>query len=182
MKTWPCLHEFFAIVTHPRIYKPPTPISQAIDQIEAWLGSPSLVLIGETENYWRSLRPLLEASRVEGPQVHDARIAAICLMHGVDELWTVDRDFSRFPASSRPQPARGLGASNRAPQRVVDMFPQQETLLTVRHLYHRWHPQVVHDVHQVGARGAGSTTAAGTRVPAVRLVEQHLEELLRHAG
>jgi toxin-antitoxin system PIN domain toxin len=94
---WPCLHEFFAIVTHPRIYKPPTPISQAIDQIEAWMGSPSLVLIGETENYWRSLRPLLEASRVEGPQVHDARIAALCLLHGVDELWTVDRDFSRFP-------------------------------------------------------------------------------------
>ena len=22
---WPCLHEFLAIVTHPRIYAPPTP-------------------------------------------------------------------------------------------------------------------------------------------------------------
>ncbi len=29
--------------------------------------------------------------------VHDARIAAICLAHGVSELWTADRDFSRFP-------------------------------------------------------------------------------------
>ena len=24
-------------------------------------------------------------------------IAAICLSHGVSELWTADRDFSRFP-------------------------------------------------------------------------------------
>jgi hypothetical protein len=33
-------------------------------------------------------------------------------------------------------------------------FTQAETRLTVRHLYHRWHPQIVHDVHQMGARGA----------------------------
>lgn len=32
-----------------------------------------------------------------GPRVHDARIAAICLQHGVRELLTFDRDFSRFP-------------------------------------------------------------------------------------
>ena len=41
---WPCLHEFFAIVTHPRIYKPPTPVAAAVGQIEAWLESPSVVL------------------------------------------------------------------------------------------------------------------------------------------
>jgi predicted nucleic acid-binding protein len=32
-----------------------------------------------------------------GAQVHDARIAALCLHHGVTELWTADRDFGRFP-------------------------------------------------------------------------------------
>jgi len=40
---------------------------------------------------------LLRSSSVRGPQVHDARIAAICLENGVRELWTADRDFSRFP-------------------------------------------------------------------------------------
>jgi len=35
---------------------------------------------------------------IEGPRVHDARIAALCLLHGVNELWSADRDFSRFPA------------------------------------------------------------------------------------
>ena len=39
---WACLHEYFAIVTHPRIYNPPTPAEQALDQIDAWLESPSL--------------------------------------------------------------------------------------------------------------------------------------------
>jgi toxin-antitoxin system PIN domain toxin len=94
---WPCLHEFLAIVTHPRIYKPPTPVPQAIEQVEAWLESPSLVLLGETPSYWKSLRPLLEDGQIDGPRVHDARVAAQCLLHGVSELWSADRDFSRFP-------------------------------------------------------------------------------------
>lgn len=38
-----------------------------------------------------------ESSKVIGPMIHDARIAACCLTHGVRELWTIDRDFSRFP-------------------------------------------------------------------------------------
>lgn len=94
---WPCLHEFFAIVTHPRIFAPPTPLKTALDQIDAWLESPSLVLLSESGEHWLLLRSLIEASRIAGPQVHDARIAALCLRHGVRELWSADRDFSRFP-------------------------------------------------------------------------------------
>ena len=30
---WPCLHEFIGIVTHPRIYKTPTPLAGALDQV-----------------------------------------------------------------------------------------------------------------------------------------------------
>jgi hypothetical protein len=95
--SWPCLHEFFAIVTHPRIYRPPTPVPAAVDQIEAWLESPSVALVSETGDYWASLKPLLVNGRIEGPRVHDARVAALCLHHGVDELWSADRDFGRFP-------------------------------------------------------------------------------------
>jgi len=32
---WPCVHEFFAIVTHSRIHAPPTPPEAAIDPIDA---------------------------------------------------------------------------------------------------------------------------------------------------
>lgn len=94
---WPCFHEFFSIATHPRIYDPPTPRSVAMEQVDAWLESPTLVVLTEADNHWQHLRALIEKGRVEGPKVHDARIAAICLAHGVRELWTADRDFGRFP-------------------------------------------------------------------------------------
>jgi toxin-antitoxin system PIN domain toxin len=94
---WPCLHEFLAITTHARIYNPPTPLAQAIDQIEAWLQAPGLTLLAEADGYWPELRTVLETGRVIGPRVHDARIAALCRLQGVRELWTADRDFSRFP-------------------------------------------------------------------------------------
>lgn len=95
---WPCLHEFLAIVTHPRIFAPSTPLAAALDQIAAWLESPSVVLLAEPEGYWSRLRAALEGGRVLGPQVHDARVAALCAAHGIRELWTADRDFGRFPS------------------------------------------------------------------------------------
>ncbi len=95
---WPCLHEFLAIVTHPRIYRPPTPRDRAVDQVEAWLEAPGLVLLGEGEGYWPTLRGLILEGGVVGGQVHDARIAALCRHHGVEALCSADRDFSRFPA------------------------------------------------------------------------------------
>lgn len=91
------MHEFLAIVTHPRIYNPPTPTSAALDQVEAWLEAPTLVLLAESEHYWAELRALVNAGRVTGPRIHDARVAALCRQHGVRELWSADRDFSRFP-------------------------------------------------------------------------------------
>jgi len=93
---WPCLHEFYAVVTHARIYNPPTKPAQAAAQIEAWMESPSLVLLAETDSHWSVLKRMLETSKATGPRVHDARVATLCLAHGVRELWTADRDFSRF--------------------------------------------------------------------------------------
>jgi len=55
---WPCLHEFLAVVTHPRIYRPPTPLSKALDQAEIWLGAPSLRTISELKGHWKELRGL----------------------------------------------------------------------------------------------------------------------------
>ena len=94
---WPCVHEFLAIVTHARIYVPPTPVAAAVDQVSAWLEAPGVVLLAESEEYWPRLQALLIAGRITGAHVHDARVAALCLYHGVEELWTADRDFSRFP-------------------------------------------------------------------------------------
>ncbi len=104
---WPCIHEFLAIVTHPRIYDPPTPLERALSQVDAWMESPSLLLLSESEDYWLQLQSLLQSGKVCGPQVHDARIAALCSYHGVTELWTADRDFGRFPKLKVRNPLAG---------------------------------------------------------------------------
>ena len=104
---WPCIHEFLAIVTHPRIYSPPTPLEKAIDQVEAWLESPTLILLSESEDYWLLLRATLLSGRVSGPQVHDARVVTICQQHGVSELWSADRDFGRFSGLTVRNPLVG---------------------------------------------------------------------------
>ena len=93
---WPCVHEFLAIVTNPRIYRPPTRMADALRQVEFWMESPSLRLIGESDRHLEELASILLRSAVSGGAVHDARVASICLEHGVTELWTVDRDSSRF--------------------------------------------------------------------------------------
>lgn len=58
--------------------------------------APTAVFVTEDPGYWHILRDVLTDSRVTGPRVHDARIAALCLQHGVTTLWSADRDFSRF--------------------------------------------------------------------------------------
>lgn len=110
---WPCIHEFYAVVTHPRIYVPATTRAEAIDQIEAWLESPTLVLLAESAAYFSRLKDLLETGKLAGPQVHDARVAALCLHHGVKELWSADRDFSRMPELLTRNPLIGADAGDR---------------------------------------------------------------------
>ena len=94
---WPCVHELMAIVTSPRIYSPPTGVETALRYVDTLLQSPSLLLLAETDLHWNTLSGLIVAGRVAGGRVHDARIAAICIQHGVHQLWSADRDFSRFP-------------------------------------------------------------------------------------
>lgn len=103
---WPCLREFYSVCTHPRIFDPPSTPEQACAQIGAWLSSPSSTVLGEGSAHWDWLHGLLLDAQVRGPLVHDAAIAALCLAHGVSELWSVDRDFSRFPALRVRNPMR----------------------------------------------------------------------------
>lgn len=93
---WACIHEFLAVVTRERVFVPPTPLAKALEQVESWLESPSLVLLSESAGYAELLAAVLGRAKTTGSKIHDARVAAICLHHGVRELLTADRDFSRF--------------------------------------------------------------------------------------
>jgi predicted nucleic acid-binding protein len=94
--TWPCLYEFLNVVTRARIYQPPTSLAEALVHIDSWLASPSLVLLSETPAFYATLVAVLNRAGVVGPRIGDARIAALCLHHGVTMLYSTDRDFSRF--------------------------------------------------------------------------------------
>ncbi|MDE2784669.1 MAG: PIN domain-containing protein [Gemmatimonadota bacterium] len=95
---WPCCYEFLSVVTNRRIWRGAESSPEAAwNQLRAWIDSPSIRLIGETGGFLDILGHLVRRPRVRGPLVHDARVAAICLAHGVDELLTRDRDFVLFP-------------------------------------------------------------------------------------
>lgn len=92
--TWPSIHEFISTVTR-SIYVNPTPLDIAFEQVtELFRGN--VVLLGERSGHLATLRRLAEVAEAVGPRIHDARIAAICIDHGVSELWTADRDFRKF--------------------------------------------------------------------------------------
>ncbi|NJK88445.1 MAG: hypothetical protein HC923_02980 [Myxococcales bacterium] len=85
-----------AIVTHPRIWVPPTPLEVALDAVQGWFEASGFEPIGEGPDHLKVLAAFVRSGQVAGPRIHDGRIAAICESHGVRELWTVDRDFGRF--------------------------------------------------------------------------------------
>ncbi len=93
---WPCAHEFIAVVTHLRIYKKPTSLSVALAALAALDALPNMEFLGEGDGYLERLDEISKPARIVGGAIHDARIAAICKFHGVKELWSADRDFSRF--------------------------------------------------------------------------------------
>jgi toxin-antitoxin system PIN domain toxin len=101
---WPCVHEFLGIVTRPKLYDSPSSIQVALSAIQAWKGSAGLRFLGEGADHWERLSQLAVQGLIVGPRIHDARVAAICLSHGVKVLWTADRDFSRFPQLSTHNP------------------------------------------------------------------------------
>ena len=112
---WPCVHEFLAVVTNRKIYPDPTPMALAIDAVHSFI-EVGARLLGESTAHLEIIDRLVMAGRVTGPKVHDARVAAICIGQGVEELWTVDRDFSYFPELRTRNPLVGQAQPRRPAQ------------------------------------------------------------------
>lgn len=72
-------------------------MGEALGFVDSLLASPQLHLLAESPGYFEKLREMSTAAKLKGPRIHDARIAALCLQHGVHKLWSADRDFSAFP-------------------------------------------------------------------------------------
>ena len=95
---WPCLHEFYGLVTNPRVLQPAASAGEGVQILRQVLALPGLETPSESGRHATLMLDLVTAASVVGARIHDAKIAAICLGHGIDELWTADRDFGMFPA------------------------------------------------------------------------------------
>jgi hypothetical protein len=109
---WPCIYEFLRVVTHPRVFDPPTDPNRALEDLDSLFACRSLVLLGEGSAHAGHMRRAVEYGNATGNLAHDAHIAALAIEHGVRELWTTDRDFSRFPSLRTKNPLRALDPIN----------------------------------------------------------------------
>ena len=110
---WPCVYEFLRVVTHPRVFDPPTALGDAVDDIASLLASPSVVSVGEGPSHLSHLERMLDDDGLCGNLVHDAHIAALAVEHGVSEFLTADRDFTRFTKVRCRNPFARPGAAKR---------------------------------------------------------------------
>jgi toxin-antitoxin system PIN domain toxin len=101
---WPSLYEFLRVVTHHRVFDPPSTTDAALEAIRDFVGAPPVRVLGETVHHHTLLDRVLRESRVTGNLVHDAHLVALAMEHGVHELLTLDGDFARFPQIAHRNP------------------------------------------------------------------------------
>ena len=90
------LSGFLRIVTHPTIFRPPTPLEGALAFVEMLTSRPNCVRIAPGARHWELFMSLCRRVGAKGNVVPDAYLAALALESG--STWvTTDRGFGRFP-------------------------------------------------------------------------------------
>jgi len=91
-----CLGEFVRVVTHPRLFDPPSTLDEAIAALQGLFESPMLRILSPGSRYPRLFAEALRQADARGNLAFDAQIAAVCHEQGAGRLLTMDRDFARF--------------------------------------------------------------------------------------
>ncbi len=89
------LSGFLRVVTHPRVFRPPTPLKAALEFVAAFRDRPNAVSITPGPRHWDLFARLCRDARARGNLVADAWLAALALESGC-EFITTDKDFARF--------------------------------------------------------------------------------------
>jgi hypothetical protein len=84
------------VITHPKIFKKPTPLAQALDFLEDFRSREEVHLLGPSAGHWKIFIDLCRRSDARGNLVPDAFHAALAIELGCEWL-TLDRGFARFP-------------------------------------------------------------------------------------
>ncbi len=89
------LSGFLRVVTHPRVFHPPTPIDRALAFADAYRGQPNAVPIMPDARHWEIFTRLCRDAGARGNLIPDAWLAALAIETG-SEFITTDRDYARF--------------------------------------------------------------------------------------
>lgn len=100
------LSGFLRVVTHPRVFKEPTPLSEALAFVDALRSQPSFVALEPGGRHWGLFVELCRRAGARGNLIPDAFLAALAL-EGDHELVTMDRGFARFPGLRWRHPLEG---------------------------------------------------------------------------
>ena len=90
------LSGFLRIVTHPRIFAPPSPAEDALAFAEMLRDRPHCVPVAPGLRHWGIFARLCRENGAKGNLVPDAYLAALAIESGCEWI-TTDRDYSRFP-------------------------------------------------------------------------------------
>jgi len=87
---------FIRVVTHPRVFDPPSTLSEALTFAKQVRDQPHAVLRHPGPRHWDIFISLCKNTNLKGNLVPDAYLAALAIESGCEWV-TTDRDFSRFP-------------------------------------------------------------------------------------
>jgi toxin-antitoxin system PIN domain toxin len=89
------LSGFLRVVSHPRVFKTPTPLEQAMAFVSVLREQPNRVPLEPGPRHWEIFERLCRDSGAKGNLVADAYLAALAIEAGCEWV-TTDRDYSRF--------------------------------------------------------------------------------------
>lgn len=90
------LSGFLRVVTHPKVFTPPSPLQTALDFAEQLRSQPNSVSISPGVRHWEIFTRLCTTTAAKGNLIPDAYLAALAIETG-SEWITTDRGFSRYP-------------------------------------------------------------------------------------
>lgn len=90
------LSGFLRVVTHPKVFRAPSPLPDALAFASQLRDAPNCVLISPATTHWSIFARLVRDSKAKGNLIPDAYLAALAIESG-SEWVTTDRDYARFP-------------------------------------------------------------------------------------
>ena len=90
------LSGFLRIVTHPKIFDPPSTLPEALEFVNAIRAHPNCVVVAANKRHWDIFQKLCEEANAKGNLIPDAYHAALAIESGCEWI-TTDKGFSRYP-------------------------------------------------------------------------------------